>query len=231
MKFDSVYINLTLESNLLFVYSERDMTIATSSELSPKSAFDREAQYNAKRRAVIRSAAAAFRRRGYHNASMTGIAKSLGLTKAALYYYVKSKEEILFEAHVMVYDKMDELIKTVKGQGETGLEKLQILYGEFARMLTRDGLALLADVDSLKGDYQKNVLARRGKIERAVTRIVVKGMADGSIKKADPKITVFFLMGALNWLNVWYEPGGRISGDEIAAQFVAQMSAGVASAT
>ena len=159
---------------------------------------------------------------------MTEIAKSLGLTKAALYYYVKSKEEILFEAHIMVYDKMDELVKSVRGQGETGLEKLQILYGEFAQMLTRDGLALLTDIDSLNGEFQQTVLSRRGKIERAVTRLVEKGMTDGSIKKADPKVTVFFLMGALNWLNVWYESGGRISGDNIAKQFVAQMSGGVA---
>ena len=201
----------------------------TSAAIEPVSQpFDREAQYSAKRRAVIRSAAAAFRRRGYHNASMTEIAKSLGLTKAALYYYVKSKEEILFEAHIMVYGKMDDLIKSVKGRGETGLEKLQILYGEFAHMLTRDGLALLTDIDSLKGEFQQTVLARRGKIERAVTRIVERGMEDGSIKLADPKVTVFFLMGALNWLNVWYEGGGRLSGDLIAEQFVAQMSLGVA---
>jgi AcrR family transcriptional regulator len=204
------------------------MSSTTHQKFVETKPFDREAQYNAKRRAVIRSAAAAFRRRGYHNASMTEIAKSLGLTKAALYYYVKSKEEILFEAHIMVYDKMDELVKAARGQGDTGLEKLQILYGEFAQMLTRDGLALLTDIDSLKGEFQKTVLSRRGKIERAVTRLVEKGMADGSIKKADPKITVFFLMGALNWLNVWYEPGGRISGEDIAKQFVAQMSAGIA---
>jgi len=192
-----------------------------------KSPFNREVQYAAKRRAVIFAAGAAFRRRGYHNASMVEIARSLELSKAALYYYVKSKEEILYECHIMVYDAMDICVKSIKGQGKTGLEKLQILYGEFAQLLTRDGLALLADVDSLKGDFQTEVLARRGKIERAVTRLVKMGMKDGSIKKADPKVTVFFLMGALNWLNVWYEPGGRLSGADIAAQFVAQMSGGI----
>lgn len=207
------------------------MSTSIQHENTDRRPFDREAQYNAKRRAVIRSAAAAFRRRGYHNASMTEIAQSLGLTKAALYYYVKSKEEILFEAHIMVYDKMDDVVKSMRGQGDTGLEKLQILYGEFAQMLTRDGLALLTDIDSLNGEFQQTVLTRRGKIERAVTRLVEKGMTDGTIKKADPKVTVFFLMGALNWLNVWYESGGRLSGEEIAAQFVAQMSAGIAQGT
>ena len=119
-------------------------------------------------------------------------------------------------------------LKQRKGKGETGLQKLSLLYGEFARLLTRDGLALLADVDSLKGDYKKTVLARRGKIERAVTRLVKMGMGDGSIKKSDPKVTVFFLMGALNWLNVWYESGGRVNGDAIAGAFVSQMSSGIA---
>ncbi|PHR93793.1 MAG: hypothetical protein COA69_03960 [Robiginitomaculum sp.] len=193
-----------------------------------KSPFDREAQYAAKRLAVIRAAGAAFRRKGYHNASMVEIAKGLGLSKAALYYYVKSKEEILYECHINVYDAMDGLIKSTRVKDENGLERLQSLYGAFAHMLTRDGLALLADVDSLKGDYQETVLARRGKIEQAVTRLVERGMKDGSIRKADPKVMVFFLMGALNWLNVWYEAGGRISGDEIADAFVAQMSAGIA---
>ena len=191
--------------------------------------FDRAAQYAAKRAAVIRSAAGAFRRRGYHNTSMVQIAKSLNLSKAALYYYVKSKEEILYECHILMYDAMDAAIKSVRGQGENGLDKLKLLYGAFAALMTRDGLTLLADVDSLKGAFQDNVLARRAKIERAVTRIVEQGMKDGSIKKADVKITVFFFMGALNWLNVWYEQGGRLSGDKIAAQFVAQMSRGIAS--
>lgn len=197
--------------------------------MSTDQPFNREVQYAAKRRAVIRSAAGAFRRRGYHNTSMVQIAKSLGLSKAALYYYVKSKEEILYECHIMVYDAMDEAVKSVRGQGDNGLEKLKLLYGAFAELLTRDGLALLADVDSLKGDFQTTVLARRGKIERAVTRIVERGMKDGSIKKADPKVTVFFFMGALNWLNVWYAPGGRLSGEAITDAFVEQMSVGIAS--
>ncbi len=191
--------------------------------------FNREIQYAAKRRAVIRSAAGAFRRRGYHNTSMVLIAKSLGLSKAALYYYVKSKEEILYECHIIMYDAMDGAVHSVRGKGDNGLEKLKLLYGSFAKLMTRDGLALLADVDSLKGEYQTTVLARRGKIERAVNRIVEHGMKDGSIKKADPRITVFFFMGALNWLNVWYEPGGRISGEKITQAFVEQMSTGISS--
>lgn len=189
--------------------------------------FDREAQFANKRRAVIRSAGAAFRRRGYHNASMTEIAKTLGLTKAALYYYVKNKEEVLFECHAMAYEAMDEILKMRPQSGQSGLDFLTQIYTEFVTLLTDDGLSLLTDVDSLSGDWKTEVLRRRGKIERQITKIVKAGMSDGSIRKADPRLTVFFFMGALNWLNAWYETGGRIDGADIASHFAAQMRSGI----
>ena len=193
-----------------------------------KEPFDREKQHGNKRRAVIRAAGEAFRRHGYHNTSMTEIAAALGLTKAALYYYVKSKEEILFECHIMVYDAFDECFRLHKSKGEQGLTQLSTIFSELVKLLTRDGISLLTDVSSLSGDWQKEVLARRALIERRVTNIVKRGMKDGSVQKSDPQLTVYFFMGALNWLNAWYAPGGRLDGDVIAAQFTAQMRRGLA---
>ncbi|NNE57320.1 MAG: TetR/AcrR family transcriptional regulator [Hellea sp.] len=197
-------------------------------QTSLKEPFNREKQFANKRRAVIRAAGEAFRRRGYHNTSMTEIAKALGLTKTALYYYVNSKEEILFECHIMVYDAFDECVKEHKGKGANGLSELSTVFSELVKLLTRDGLSLLTDVSSLSGNWQKDVLKRRGKIESRVTDIVKRGMKDGSIRGGDPQLTVFFFMGALNWLNAWYAPGGRLSGDLIAEQFTAQMRNGLA---
>ena len=48
---------------------------------------------------ILESAATAFRRRGYHGASMGEIARALRMTKGSLYYYFKNKEEILFFCH------------------------------------------------------------------------------------------------------------------------------------
>ncbi len=193
-----------------------------------KEPFDRKKQHGNKRLAVIRAAGEAFRRRGYHNSSMTEIAQTLGLTKTALYYYVKSKEEILYECHIMVYDAFDECLLEHMAAAETGLNELSIIFSELVKLLTRDGLSLLTDVSSLSGESQKDVLSRRGVIEARVTNIVERGMADGSIRKGDAQLTVFFFMGALNWLNAWYAPEGRLDGDMIAAEFTAQMRAGIA---
>lgn len=200
-----------------------------SSQPAIKAPFDRERQYSAKRRAVILSAASAFRRRGYHNTSMVDIAKTLGLTKAALYYYVKNKEEILYESHIMAYDSMDDVLKEKRADNQTSLEALEKIFRAFVNLLTQSGVSLLTDVDSLSGDWQSDVLARRSKIERRVVRLVKNGQADGSIREGDARLHVFFFMGALNWLNAWFDTEGRLKGEDIADHFVAQLRAGIAS--
>ena len=193
-----------------------------------KEPFNRERQHSNKRRAVIRAAGEAFRRQGYHNTSMVALAQTLGLTKAALYYYVKAKEEILFECHVMVYDAMDEILTASKMRGSSGLDELTSIFSDLVKMLTKDRLSLLTDVSSLGGSWKEQVLERRKKIERRVTNIVKRGMKDGSIRDGDPNLTVYFFMGALNWLNAWYSDDGRLEGETIAAQFTRQMREGLA---
>ena len=193
-----------------------------------KEPFNRERQFASKRQAVILAAGQAFRRRGYHNASMTEIAKTLGLTKPALYYYVRNKEEVLYECHLMAYDAMDEILRR-KYESETALDRLEALYVDFVKMLTASGVSLLTDVNSLGEDNKADVLARRGKIERKIIRLVKDGQKDGSIRAGDARLHVFFFMGALNWLNAWYDASGRLKGEDIAAHFALQMRAGLRS--
>ena len=193
-----------------------------------KEPFDREKQFAAKRRAVIASAGQTFRRKGYHNTSMTQIAKTLGLTKAALYYYVSNKEEVLFECHLMTYDAMDGILKTKPNEGATALDYLESLYLDFVRLLTQSGVSVLTDVDSLSDENKTLVIARRNKIERKIIRLVKEGQKDGSIRLGDARVMVFFFMGALNWLNAWYDASGRIDDEDIAHHFAKQMRAGIA---
>jgi len=196
---------------------------------SVKAPFDRDVQFAAKKRAVILSAASAFRRHGYHNTSMTDIGKALGLTKAALYYYVKNKEEILFESHLMAYDSMDELLGVPQADNQSGLDYLETIFRQFVTLLTQSGVSLLTDVDSLSGEWKAQILARRNKIEKRVVQIFKQGQDDGSIRAGDARLHVFFFMGALNWLNAWFESEGRLKGEDIADHFALQLRHGISS--
>ncbi len=198
-----------------------------ASAASIKAPFDREVQFASKKRAVILSAASAFRRRGYHNTSMTDIGKALGLTKAALYYYVRNKEEILFESHLMAYDSMDEVLKAGRADDQTGLDYLEAIFRQFVDLLTQSGVSLLTDVDSLSGEWQADVLKRRTEIEKRVVSLVQQGQEDGSIRAGDARLHVFFFMGALNWLNAWFDTEGRLTGGDIADHFALQLRDGI----
>lgn len=192
-----------------------------------KSPFNRDEQFEAKKRAVITNAATAFRRRGYHNTSMTDIAETLGLTKAALYYYVSNKEEILYESHLMTYASMDEILR-LRSNGASGIDQVETQFRAFIKLLTETGASLLTDINSLNGDRREDILARRAKIERAILETVMTGQSDGSIREGDPRLHVFFFMGALNWLNAWYDAQGHWNGDDIADHFARQLRQGIA---
>ena len=81
----------------------------------------RDEQFRLKRNALLREAARAFSGRGYHNTSLDDVAAVLGVTKAALYHYVRSKQEILFECHMMSLDIGDEAMKYARTHGRTGI--------------------------------------------------------------------------------------------------------------
>ena len=74
---------------------------------------------------ILESAAAAFRRRGYHGASMGEIARALRMTKGSLYYYFENKEEILFFCHDYSLDILLETLGRIETAGGTPAEKLR----------------------------------------------------------------------------------------------------------
>src|SRR5882724_10467807 len=63
---------------------------------------------------ILKSAAAAFRRLGYHGATVEQIAAALHMKKGNLYYYFKNKEEILYACHQYSLDQLNQLLDQVQ---------------------------------------------------------------------------------------------------------------------
>ena len=104
----------------------------------------RDEQFVRKREALLRAAAQSFNRRGYHGTSLTDIAKKLGVTKAALYTYVPSKEELLYYCHDSAMDAGFEALEQGRTRGGNGLEKLTItLMGYLELMLSQEASFVL----------------------------------------------------------------------------------------
>src|ERR1700738_1813216 len=84
---------------------------------------------------ILKSAAAAFRRLGYHGATVEQIAAALHMKKGNLYYYFKNKEEILFACHQYSLDRLMELLAAIEQRDVTPDEKLHQLIVAFVHTI------------------------------------------------------------------------------------------------
>jgi TetR/AcrR family transcriptional regulator len=176
------------------------------------------AQFDRKREVLLREAAASFNRRGYHGTSLTEIAKKLGVTKAALYTYVPSKEELLYYCHDAAMDSAIESLHKAQGTPGSGLERLTLTLRHYLEMMLgqEGGYVVLLEENAMKPAHVRAIVKRRDQFEQGLRQFVVEGIADGSIVRCNPKLAVFMMMGALNWGRKWYRPNGDWSGAQIA---------------
>src|SRR5579872_5859531 len=84
---------------------------------------------------ILKSAAKAFRRLGYHGATVEQIAAALHMKKGNLYYYFKNKEEILFACHQYSLDRVLQLFDDVQESHLTPTEKLRTLVAAFVHTI------------------------------------------------------------------------------------------------
>lgn len=182
----------------------------------------REAQYESKRRALVREAARAFGRRGFHNTSLEEIAETLGVTKPALYRYVRTKHEILFEAKSIAFDAGARAREMAAEGSQDPLERLRLYIVHYIDLVTSElgSYAVLAEpVTSLPPEYAEPIRARMREADRALRAMVQAAMEAGAMPQGDPRLAVAFFMGAINHIARWYTPEGSLSGRQIGEIF------------
>jgi AcrR family transcriptional regulator len=182
----------------------------------------RNADPNASTRVdILKSAAKAFRRLGYHGATVEQIAAALKMKKGNLYYYFKNKEAILFACHQYSLDELNRLLEEVERSGLSADEKLRRLIVAFVHTILDElhGTALFLDLEALSPVHLKAVIARRDTFDRGVRRVLEEGMATGTFGPGDAKLRAFALFGAVNWIPRWFNPDGPASSQEIADHF------------
>ncbi len=174
-----------------------------------------------RRAEILKSAAAAFRRRGYHGASVEVIADALRMTKGSLYYYFKNKEEILYFCHDWSLDLLLEALRDAESQEKSPAARLRRLIVAFVHMIIDElhGTALTLDPQALSPPLLEKIVAKRDEFDHGLRRILQQGMAEGVFAPGDPKLLSFAILGAVNWITRWFDPRGPATSQEIADRF------------
>ena len=202
-----------------------------SSDSSPWMPFEsRRRARDEKRDAVLRTAVQLFLEQGYHRATLNEVAERLNITKPALYNYFRGKDEILFECWALGQEQVDEFIAAIDKGGGTALEKLRKLIQAYAEVMTTDFGASLVRFDprDLAEKHSRTVRAAKRSIDHTFRNYIADGIADGSIKPCDPKLSAFAIAGSLNWIGHWFQRDGPLSAETIAENFAVQLTEGLA---
>jgi AcrR family transcriptional regulator len=178
---------------------------------------------------ILKSAAAAFRRLGYHGATVEQIGAALHMKKGNLYYYFKNKEEILFACHQYSLDRLMEMLATIENADATADQKLRQLIVAFVHTILDElhGTALFLDLEALSPAHLKAVIVRRDRFDHGMRRIVEQGIASGLFAASDAKLLSFAILGAVNWIPRWFNPAGPSTSQQIADRFADYLIAGL----
>lgn len=178
---------------------------------------------------ILKSAAAAFRKLGYHGATVEQIAGVLHMKKGNLYYYFRNKEEILFACHQYSLDRLLALLDDVQRSDLAADEKLRRLIVAFVHTILDElhSTALFLDLEALSPVHLKAVIVRRDQFDHGMRQVIEEGMRSGAFGAVDPKLLSFAILGAVNWIPRWYNPDGPSTSQEIADQFADYLIAGL----
>jgi AcrR family transcriptional regulator len=176
---------------------------------------------------ILLAAAAVFQERGYQGATMADIAQRLNLTAGSLYHHFPAgKRDLLLAVLNVGLDIVLKQIDDVLARNLLPAETLRCMIEIHVNGVTSQqaiGAAMVFEIHTAL-DLNEDVegrdafLRRRDEFERRFRTVIEQGIAAGVFCPVDVGIFTKALLGANNWVSVWYRPDGRLSGQQIASR-------------
>ena len=183
------------------------------------------------REQILTAAKSLFIQQGYHGLAMRQISEALGVTKAALYYHFKDKEELFLAMLTLYLDEMEIALDGIMAEPATCREKIRA-FVEYVLGQPTEQRALIRLASQEMG--QLSVPARK-KFERIyrekfigkVEAILVSGMEKGEFKMLRPEVATWTLLGMMYPYFYPAHAGNTGLSDEIIQQIITVFLDGV----
>ena len=175
-----------------------------------KSPFSRKSQHEIKLQTILSEAAYLFNYQGTRATTLNDIAGSIGLTKTSLYYYARSKEDLVYKCYLASCDADDEIMMAAEQGASNGLDCLcNFVRLFFAR---RDDIdhgrrpytAILTEIPTLSETRRREIEARVDRHFNTILGFMKRGIEDKSISKCAPIPTTQALLAIVRWSYAWY---------------------------
>ena len=202
------------------------------------------ADQSVSREDILLAAADVLQRNGYEATTMKDIAAVVNLTAASLYHHFRNKDALLLAVLEAGLEQVLSQIESIAQSDVPSADKLRQMIKAHIIGLTQNtavGAAMVFEIRSLMGakeplphaspadhlayktfvERRALFFLRRDQFEDLFRQVVRQGIENKSFHPADVGIFTKTMLGAHNWVGVWYKPEGRLSGEQI-AQLIAE---------
>lgn len=178
----------------------------------------RAPRYDSQREHILAQAAALFARQGYSGTSMNQVALACGVSKPALYHYVRDKQQLvatIAQAHVARLEAVVDEVAAQQLAPEAALRQLILRFVEEYAGAQDAHRVLTEDVRFLDAADQAPVLATERRVVAAFAAAVA-AMRPEAAPAALDKPLAMLLFGMINWMFTWLKPGGTLTHADMA---------------
>ncbi|MDD5311911.1 MAG: TetR/AcrR family transcriptional regulator [Dehalococcoidia bacterium] len=182
---------------------------------------------------ILENASELFRKQGYQGTTMDQIAGSVGMSKVRVYRYWDSKEEILFEAIKVFHRRFINSLRKIVESNEAPENKLRQAIANHATVFYSALLPFAGGIVSpeplITGKHRRAIVKLRDEYDSLLYSIIEEGMESGAFIKCDPRLTSFAIMGAANYVRMWFSASGPLTLEEVTNYLADYLANGILS--
>jgi TetR/AcrR family transcriptional regulator, cholesterol catabolism regulator len=168
---------------------------------------------------ILQTAAHVFSDKGYEGASIRDISRSSGISLAGLYYYIESKQKLLYLIQICTFKTiLSRLEKRLAGITDP-VERLCILVHNHLEYFLQHPVemkVLSHEDEALEGEYRKEVLEIKRRYYETALQIFEEMRHRGLARRLNPRVAVLALFGMMNWVYTWHRPNVDPQADALA---------------
>lgn len=184
------------------------------------------------RATLLATAAELFARKGYRATTLDDIASELGLKKASLYHYIRSKDELLADIYQQIFDRIEAEVAPLVSLDLPVDERLRRMVHAHITVVSAELPSLsvvFSEESELPADLQQGIRHRKRAHEALFERVIAEGQRAGAFRPGSVRLMVLALLGMCNWIYKWLRPeaADRATVDEIAAEFALMVESGI----
>ena len=176
-----------------------------------------------RRQEVIDVAARIFNEKGYEATSIQEIAEEVGILKGSLYYYIDTKEDLLFSVIKEAYDAALNLIERLEQRDGDPLELIEALLHGHAEVFAKNYVqssVFFREFRALSEERQETIREAADVYSRFLISQIRRGQRSGEIRsQINPRLAAIGIIGMMNSMAFWYRPDGPASAGQIGREF------------